>query len=307
MNAVAEQVPHRPSWLVPFIILLAAGACLGFSTALAKVAVEAGVSPYPFLTWSILGATAALTAFAVKRKRLPSVNKRTVEYFIVAAFVTVAGSNLIFFSAVEHVGVGFVSLVIALPPLLTYIGALVFRMEQFSWMRSAGVFAALCGAGMLALGKISAPDTSVFWVLLTLTGPVLLAVGNIYRTLRWPPGASADALAPGMAGVGTAMLLAAALLPGFSLEIPTDTSQPILLIAIQAIVFTAQFLLMFVLQKVGGPVLLSLLGSVGAVFGVPLAVFLLHETPPEGLFLGAGLIAAGVGLVTVGGLKKIVP
>ena len=75
------------------------------------------------------------------------------------------------------------------------------------------------------------------------------------------------------------------------------------MIGIQAAVFASQFLLLFLLQKTGGPVLLSLLGSVGAIVGVQVAIFLQGEMPPEGLFLGASLIALGVGLVTWGGVK----
>ena len=60
---------------------------------------------------------------------------------------------------------------------------------------------------------------------------------------------------------------------------------------------------LFVLQKTGGPVLLSLLGAVGAVVGVPVAVILQGEALPEGLVVGGSLIALGVVLVTWGGMK----
>ena len=83
------------------------------------------------------------------------------------------------------------------------------------------------------------------------------------------------------------MLFAAGAVPGLSLAVPLDDALPTLLIVVQALVFAAQFTLMFVLQKRGGPVYLSLLGSVGAVVAVPIAVLLARETPPRGLALGA--------------------
>jgi drug/metabolite transporter (DMT)-like permease len=98
------------------------------------------------------------------------------------------------------------------------------------------------------------------------------------------------------------LLLSFSVLPNFSVNMPLDWL-PLGLIGIQAAVFAGQFLLLFLLQKTGGPVLLSLLGSVGAVVGVPVAIFLQGEMPPEGLFLGASLIALGVGLVTWGGVR----
>ncbi|MEX3014039.1 DMT family transporter [Gymnodinialimonas hymeniacidonis] len=292
-------------WVVAIASLLAAGALLGLSTNMAKLAGEADLTPLAFLTWSISGAAVVLFAVGAAKGHLPAINLRTLEYFTVAAFVTVAGSNMIFFSAVPLVGVSFVTLVITLPPLLTYVGALLLRMEAFDWRRAAGVVAALIGAGFLAIKQLNTPNAPVFWVMLTLLGPVLLAIGNIYRTIRWPDGERADALAPGMLLAAAAMLFAVALLPGFSAKVPLVAAWPIFLIMVQAIIFAAQFQLMFILQKAGGPVLLSLLGAVGAVVGVPVAILLLGEKPPDGLIIGSVLI--GLGIVFVATSQKKTP
>lgn len=80
--------------------LVGAGACLGLSTNMAKIADDVGLTGLPFLAWSILGATVILGAASAVRRDLPPVNVRTVEYFAVSAFATVAASNLIFFLAV---------------------------------------------------------------------------------------------------------------------------------------------------------------------------------------------------------------
>ena len=293
----------KTRWFIPFVCLLAGGALIGVSTNLAKYAGEIDLTPLAFLFWSITGASIILLVIALLRNELPPLNKRSFEYYLVAALVSVAGSNLIFFSAIPQVGAGFVALIIALPPLLTYLGALALRMERFNALRAFGVAAALAGAGVLAARKFSAPDASIFWVLLALCGPVLLAIGNLYRTLRWPDNASPSALAPGMLIAAAVLLGIVNILPNFSLAIPPKAFRPLALIAVQAFIFAGQFLLLFLLQKTGGPVLLSLLGAVGAVVGVPVAIFLQGETPPEGLFLGASLIALGVVLVTWGGVK----
>ncbi len=297
---------HMPARkrVVSLLCLLSGGSLLGLSTNLAKLAGEARLPPLAFLCWSILGAALVLMVVSALRRDLPPVNARALEYYAVSALVGVAGSNLIFFSAVQHVGASFVALIIALPPLLTYVGALALRMERFQMIRAAGVATALAGAIVLAARKLAAPDADGFWVLLALAGPILLAIGNLYRTLRWPKGASADALAPGMLVAAALMLLGAGFLPGFSLAVPMDQSRPLVLIAAQSVVFAGMFLLLFMLQKTGGPVLLSLLGSVGALVGVPVAILLQDEAPPEGLLLGAALIAAGVALLTLGKTKS---
>ena len=275
----------KRAWLAPLLYLLAGGALLGLSTNLAKLAGEMQLSALAFLFWSILGAAIILLALAAYRRHLPPVTLRTVEYYAVSA--------------------GFVALIITLPPLLTYIGALTLKMERFQLLRAAGVMSALAGAFTLAFHKLSAPDANYLWIFLALIGPVLLAIGNLYRTLRWPVGVSSDALAPGMLIAASLLLLGVGLLPGFSLHVPMDRSLPMFLIAVQAVVFAGQFLLLFLLQKSGGPVFLSLLGSVGAVVGVPVAILLQGETAPEGLLPGILLIGAGIALLNIGKAKQM--
>lgn len=288
------------SRLVPLSCLLSGGALLGLSTNLAKFAADIDLTALAFLTWSIMGAALILFVIAVARKTPPPITKRALEYYAISALVGVAGANFIFFSAVPHVGAGFVALIISLPPLLTYVGALVLGMERFNIVRATGVAAALGGAGILALNKLGVEQGNSVWVWIALLGPILLAIGNLYRTLRWPPGVAAAALAPGMLLAASFMLLVTGWSSGLTLSLPKPNTLALTLIAAQSLVFSGQFLLLFMLQKTGGPVLLSLLGAVGALVGVPVAVLLQGEAPPPGLLWGGTLIALGVSLVTLG-------
>ncbi len=305
MSAQSTASRGKKSRLLPVLLLFAGGAVLGVSTNLAKLAVGIGMTPLAFLTWSLAGAAVLLLAGAALRGSLPPVNNRSVRYYAVAALVGVAGPNFIFFEAIPHVGASFVALMIALPPLLTYAGALAMGMEGFQWARALGVVAALGGAGVLAASRQIASDADLFWTVLVLLGPALLAVGNIYRTLKWPAGVSAHALATGMLFVAVFMLMLFSMLPGYSLAVPVDRSLPVMLTLAQAFVFAAQFQVLFLLQKTGGPVLLSLLGSVGAVVAVPVAIYLQNEAPPAGLLPGAGLIALGVALIAGSRAKRV--
>lgn len=295
--------PYPFAWWIPFSCLLCGGLLLGVSTNLAKYAGESGLNPLAFLFWSIAGSALILLLVALLRQESMPFSLRSFEYYLITAFVSVAGANLLLFSAISHVGVSFVAMIISLPPLLTYLGALALRIERFNGIRALGVAAALAGAAVLAARKFSAQDASIFWIVIALCGPVLLAIGNIYRTLRWPDKASPSALAPGMLLAAAIMLGLVGLLPSFSLVVPVADWRSIIIISVQSFLFAGQFLLLFILQKTGGPVLLSLLGAVGAVVGVPVAVLLQGEAPPEGLLLGGLLIALGVGLVTWGGVK----
>ncbi|MEM1300314.1 MAG: EamA/RhaT family transporter, partial [Pseudomonadota bacterium] len=92
---------------------------------------------------------------------------------------------------------------------------------------------------------------------------------------------------------------ATGLLPGFELVPDAVTSQHGILIVVQALTFASQFLVLFLLQKTGGPVLLSLLGSVGAIVAVPAAILILGENAPKGLYPAVGLITLGVVLLNI--------
>lgn len=285
--------------IVTLACLLATGTLLALSTILAKLATGVGLSPVALLAWSCLGAAGVLLGTAAARGRLPSLNARTLEYALIAAVVSFAAPNLLFYSAIPYVGVSFVALAIAFPPLFTYLGALALRLERFSIVRAGGVALALAGAAYIAILKLNAPSGANGWVFAVLAGPILLAIGNLYRTLRWPEGARPDALAAMMLAAAAAMLLAVGLLPGFSLEVP-PTRDAALLIGAQIVVFAAQFAIFFILQQRGGPVYISLLGAVAATVGVPVAILLLGEASPTGLTIGGLLIAAGITLVTFG-------
>ncbi len=141
MNDSSKPPPFRSknTWLIPFICLLVGGALIGISTNLAKYAGEVGVTPLAFLFWSITGAAVILWVIAFIRQELPPLSTRSFEYYFVAALISVAGSNLLLFSAIPHVGAGFVALIISLPPLLTYLGALTLRMERFSIIRALSI------------------------------------------------------------------------------------------------------------------------------------------------------------------------
>lgn len=285
----------RPTQL---LLLVTTGTLLGLSTILAKLASGANVPAMPFLIGATGGAAGLLIWVAAIRGHLPVLDRRTIEYFILAGLFSFAAANLLLFSAVPYVGAGFAALAIAFPPVLTYIGAILLRIDRLSILRAAGVMLALSGALILAISKVSAADAPPIWIAATLAAPLLLAAGNLYRTLRWPPGAQADALAPGMLAASCLLLLVFASLAGLPI-VPTDPSGHVLvLIAIQSLVFAVQYLLFFELQKRAGPVFLSLLGSVAAIVGVPLAVFLLGEGWPGNIIPAAVLILIGIALVS---------
>lgn len=283
--------------LLPLLYLLGTGALIAVSTNLAKFSSRMGLDSVTLLIWSTVGVTVIITVLLAVQKKLPKITPRLIEYSLVSAVIGGIIPNLILFAAPPRVGASFVVLCLAFPPLFTYVGAMALKMEQYSHRRFAGVVLALSGATLLAALRLSAPNANMSWIVATLLLPVLLAVGNIYRTKRWPANIQPAALVPGILIISSI----AYLLLGASGAAPLQLAGMFtsgLLIGAQTVIFTFQYLFFFQLQKRGGPVYLSLLGSVTAIIGVPIAVLFLDETLPNGLLPGAVLIIAGITLMT---------
>lgn len=294
--AVSNAVSGRRMWIA-LACLLGAGSMLGITTTLAKLASETQVSSYGFLAWSVAGAAIILTSIMIARGGRSPLAKRHLGYLTVASLVTVMAPNIINFLAVPRIGAGFVALTLAFPPLLTYVGAVLLGIEPFKRGRAAGVLCALCGGSILAFYKLSSPDADIRWILAVLCVPIILAIGNIYRTLRWPADADAEQLTLGMLIVSAALIFLAAIHPELSIGSPLGDIDSPKLIAVQSAVFAVLYTLLFVLQKVAGPVYLSFLGSVGAIIGVLAAIWFLGESLPQGTLPAASLIGVGIWLV----------
>jgi drug/metabolite transporter (DMT)-like permease len=294
---VQDARPARKTSLLPLACLLVVGALLGLTANIVKIAVGAGWPPLPFLFWATLGAGLLLLCGAIACRNAPRIGARDMKYYLATGALSIAIPNALLFAAVPHVGASFVAICLSLPPLLTYGLALTLGMERFRGLRAAGIAFGLIGAAALGFAKASTGIIDPVWIFAALIGPVFVALGNIYRTIRWPPGATALSLAPGMLLAGAALLLVYLAATGANFAPLSWDAAVFWLLAGQAIIFTATYSLYFVLQKLAGPVYLSQIGSVGAIFGAALAVFALGEPAGAALLLAACAVLFGVFLV----------
>ena len=281
---------------VPLVCLLLVGGGIGLTNNVAKIGLAHGVPLLALLFWAVAGGAVLLTVIAVIAKTPPAFDRRTLIYGLVSGLLLMALPTGITYLAARHVGSGFVSLSLAFVPLITYVFAVLLKIEANRWVRLAGVIAGLAGALVLAFGKTRMPDAEPIWIAATLAIPVIIATGNIYRTLRWPPGAASLSLAPLMlAGAALWLLPLAASQAGAVIA----SGAGLVLACAQAVIFTMTYSLYFVLQRIAGAVYLSQIGSVGAVTGAGIAVIVFGEAMPPGFAIAAGLIVVGLALFNI--------
>ena len=184
---------------------------------------------------------------------------------------------------------------LARTPYLTNLR--VLRLDR---TEAAGLLAdTLRGRGVLPqlhelyLVKCRFGDTAAAWLAAALLIPVSLAIGNVFRTLAWPADSTPLALAVGSNLAAAGMLLLLAFANG-------ETQSSLLLVPwlmlAQAVASSAMFLFFFRLQRVGGPVTLSQIGTVAAAVGIGVGAGLLGERYAAVVWSGVAVIAVGLAL-----------
>lgn len=280
----------------PAGLLLAVGALLGANFPLGKLARLAAV---PALLWAALislSVCVVLGGWLLLQRRAQPWNAQYARYFLITGLFSTALPNLLILSALLHLGSGLTAVMLTLSPMVTALLARLAGLRAPSGLEYGGIAVGFAGALLvvLARGEVGQP-AAWLWVALGLSIPVVLAVGNVYRSLDWPPGADETWLSVGSHAVAALLLLAACALTGAFDGLPLLARMP-WTVTIQAVVSVLTFPLFFRLQAVGGPVLLSQIGTVAAGVGVAIGAGLLGERYPPLVWAGVVLIALGIGL-----------
>jgi drug/metabolite transporter (DMT)-like permease len=286
------------------VLLAIVGTCLATSSIVGKAAPDYGWHPLALLQWSLL--SAAVLMFALQplaRKTAPkdaSVAGATAGQklvYMMTAGVLFCIPYALGFTAAGKVGAGFVALCFAFPLVLTYALTVLMGMDALRVGRVIGVGFGVLGAVFLAISGQTIETGSGLWTAAALSIPVFLAVGNVYRTLKWPRGATSAELSIGMMVFAFLALAVFTALTGVPLLPEPIDGRAWMLFGAQTMIFTLQNGLYFRLQKVAGPVYLSQIGSVGAVVGLVFAYMAFGEVP--NLAKIAAVTAIGLGIVFV--------
>ena len=280
----------------PALLLLAVGTLLGLNFPLGKLAQAAQV---PAVLWAALislGASTLLGAWLLLRRRPVVCDAQHARYFVITALVSYALPNLLVLAAMAHLGSGPTAMMFTLSPLFTALLSRLAGLRAPARLEYWGIAIGFGGALLVALARGEAGRPAAWlWVGVGLLIPLLLALGNVYRSLDWPPRADGTWLAVGSHGVAALLLLALCALTGAWRGLPALAGVPWLAAALLAAA-VLMFPLFFRLQALGGPVLLSQIGTVGAGIGVAVGAGLLGERYPPLVWGGVALIALGIGL-----------
>ena len=278
-------------------LLLAVGLLVSSIIALAKLATASGVPPLALSFWQCLGGGFLLLLLTLVRARGFALDGRHLRYYAIAGLTGFALPHTLVFFAVTPLGAGLASVAYAFPPLFTYALTLLLRMDRLVWHRALGILLGLAGVLLILLprGSLPSPDL-IGWMLVVMAAPLSLALGNVYRTLDWPGGASGGALAAGMM-LGSAVLVAPVMLLVDGPYLPQPLAQPgHWAVVVQAVVTGLTYLLFFELQRIAGPVYLSQIGYVITATGLIAGMVFFGERYSLWVWIAVALIFLGIAL-----------
>lgn len=288
----------------PLLLLLATGAALGLNFPIGKFAMAAGINAALWSAVISLGAGAAMLIVSSLAERGRPAGTTVLQFALVSGLISYVAPNFLTFSAIPKIGSGLAAIMYALSPVVTALLSFLLRVRPPSLFGVIGIVLGLAGALIIIVSRNTNFSTGgLFWLLAALLIPVFLGIGNIYRTLAWPKGASPRRLAAmtNLAAVPPLALLA--LVQTGRLDLAPLAAVPGL-VALQIAVSTVMFLMFFQLQQLGGPTYLSQIGYVAAAVGVVIGVTWLGESYPASVWLGAGVVAAGIALSTFAQIRQ---
>jgi len=304
MKALARQAAAPGLLQSPPVLLLITGALLGMSFPLGKIAAEAGISA---MMWSMtfsLGAAGILFPALFAKRRLSLPRGRTIRYIIISGLVSFVTPNLLLFSVIPHAGAGYTGLMFALSPVFTLVLAVGFRLKTPHRGGLIGIAVALVGAVVVSMTRGAAPEAPpAIWVGVALLIPLILACGNIYRTLDWPDKALPDVLAFWSHVFSVMVFLVLLWMTEGLIPLHELAAAPwltLLQMFVAGLIFPAYFRL----QQHGGPVLLSQIGYVAAAVGLVAATGFLGERYGAMTWSGAAVIALGMVVTIVAQIKE---
>jgi len=185
-------------WSTAWLLLVLTGTFLGLQLPLGRMAAAAGV---PALTWTLLiscGAALALSPALILGSGLRWPDGRRLRFFAITATMSYALPNLLLFTVIPKVGAGYAGIMFTLSPICTLLFATMLRLKRPSRLGVVGLGAGFAGALLVAItrGGLSEP-AAISWIAMALLIPLLLAAGNVYRTIDWPRDAGPVELAVG--------------------------------------------------------------------------------------------------------------
>lgn len=253
-----KEAPKRNIGPLSVFLLIVAGLIYSLLFPVNRIAMENGVPALGYVVWIALGGGLILLIVCVLRRKLPFMGRRHLLVYAVGGATGLAAPMTLLTLAAPHLPSSVITMIVVLAPLLSYLFALVVKLERFRWLSIAGLLSGLSGILLILVPDASLPEPGmVGWVLLILLVPVLFALFNIFIDLYAPPEGDGLQLGTGvLVAAGLIMLPITAIAGDFHL-FPGPSAEGDLAVLYATVINVARWWLMFIIITMAGAVFVS--------------------------------------------------
>jgi drug/metabolite transporter (DMT)-like permease len=301
---------EQPVARTGFLLALLSAATFGTSGTFASALIDAGWSPGAAVTVriSVAAIILAVPALVLLRGRW-AVLRRNLGMVTIYGLVAVAGCQVAYFNAVQHLSVG-VALLLEYMGIILIVGWLWFRTRQRPrTLTIAGSAAAVLGLALVLdlTGGTKVDVVGVLWGLGAAVGLALFFILSAGSDSELPP----VAMASGGMTVGAVALLLLGAVGALPMAANTDdvdfaghqVSWLVPVIGLSLIAAALAYVLGISATRRLGSKLASFVGLTEVLFAVLFAWLLLGQLPTVIQLIGGAFILLGVALVRVDELR----
>jgi drug/metabolite transporter (DMT)-like permease len=297
----------RPvSLAVPWLLLVGGASIYGGIFAANKLVAEAGVPFIAYTFWQTLIAGVILLTLSLITRNVPPTSFQHLRHYTITSTLGVVLPVLVLTFVASKLPAGIVTLLITLTPAMTYVFALVFRLERFRWISMGGVGVGLAGVLLIVLPEGSLPQPEdVVWVLLLLVVPLMFATNNIVVTVMHPPKTTSLMLATGLvltaAVISFPIMLVSEGFYGFWQATRSGTWAVLWASSINVVTF----LCFFEIIRRTSPVFFAQYNYVIVISGVLWSVALFDENLSAWIWVALAVMIAGMLLANEGARRSL--
>ena len=305
MAAIVRPVAHSPHSTgadpLAYVLLVGCGVIYPLLFSVTKIASEAGVPPIGFVFWHSLVAALGLLALCLVRRELPGLSWAHLKGYIALGFLGTAAPVSLLAYVSAKLPAGLVTLVVVLSPLLTYVFALLLRMERRNLLSIAGITLGLGGVLLVVVPSVSLPSPDMLgWLLLAFLAPVFFAATNISGSLLRPPATGSFPMAAGVMVASTVLMAPIALGTGQMYAYPGPSAEGAWTVLAAAAVNGGFYVAFFAIVRRAGSVFVSQFNYLVILCGFGWGALLFGERHSLFVLGAAALMVLGLALHSVG-------
>lgn len=296
MNATAQRIA----------LTLAAGGLIGSGFVVAKLLLDAGADPATIALVQVGSAGLFLGAALKLGGGVWPFRRDTWRYLLVSALIGIAAGPLLGQWVLARVPAGIFTVVVTLSPMFTTLINAGLDRRLPAPMSALGIGLGLAGVLLVLVPRAQTVSAEQGLALtLALGVPVLLAVGNVYRSRRWP-----DRLPAPAAAAGTLLSQGLLLVPLFFARAGTGGTGLLALwpwLAALVTITIAGSLAASTLQRTAGAAAFSQIGYVIALTGVAASALVFGDALGALFWPALVLVFAGIAIGNRPAATAVVP